>query len=170
MHAPLYVGLALSTIVSLVAGNPLPNPVDKKDVAADLGPVHAAPTRQPGPPRIGHPPRAVLEERRVAVAAAAVATATSCPKLIPYLPKLTWGPTKTVWTTTSTHTNTIDCGPCSTYSLLYVPIGVPPVIIFTTTTTAVAPSVTTVLECGEPASTDAEPTGRPVYTLTPSAK
>ncbi|KAH6880378.1 hypothetical protein B0T10DRAFT_551613 [Thelonectria olida] len=71
----------------------------------------------------------------------------TCPTTIHILPPMTAGPTRTVWTTTSTQTVTIDCGGCTTYSVSYVHLGPGPVVIYTTTTTVAQPSVTTALKC-----------------------
>lgn len=104
-------------------------------------------------------------------------TATSpsaCTTVIPILPSWTWGPTRTIWTTTTTATKDVDCGRCTAIARTYFPFGVPPVVIFTTTTTVAGPSPTTVLRCGKPtgiASAAPGPavTKAPEHTLTPSA-
>ncbi|PHH80032.1 hypothetical protein CDD82_2016 [Ophiocordyceps australis] len=75
-------------------------------------------------------------------------TATQCTTVLPLFPHITMGPTRTVWTSTATHTQSIDCAGCSKLTISYLPLGVPPVAIFKTTVTAATPTTTTVLACG----------------------
>ncbi|CAH0058573.1 unnamed protein product [Clonostachys solani] len=73
---------------------------------------------------------------------------SQCQSVLPILPKFTFGPTRTVFTTTTTHTSTVDCGICEDVVPVIVPLGIPPVVLFTATTTASTPYVTTEYECG----------------------
>ncbi|QUC15961.1 uncharacterized protein UV8b_00202 [Ustilaginoidea virens] len=96
----------------------------------------------------------------LAVALAAVATANplpeqeaptgGCTKTIAVLPPFTWGPTSTVWTTTTTLTRPVDCGGCTSVATRDIEVGPGPVVFFTTTVTATGPSTTTVLACATP--------------------
>ncbi|PHH63751.1 hypothetical protein CDD81_5516 [Ophiocordyceps australis] len=76
------------------------------------------------------------------------ATATQCTTVLPLFPHITLGPTRTVWTSTATATQSLDCAGCSKLTISYLPLGVPPVAIFHTTVTAAEPTTTTVLACG----------------------
>jgi hypothetical protein len=72
-----------------------------------------------------------------------------CTKLLLQLPQFTFGPTRTEWTETETFTESIDCSGCPNLVHSFLPLGVPPVAIFTTTTTAGTPTTTTVFACLE---------------------
>ncbi|KAM4062129.1 hypothetical protein HRG_008978 [Hirsutella rhossiliensis] len=74
--------------------------------------------------------------------------ASECTTTVPVFPTFTFGPVRTVYTTTTTATHLVDCGGCNHLALSYVHLGVGPVVFFTTTTTAQTPAATTVLECG----------------------
>lgn len=76
--------------------------------------------------------------------------ASACISLMPQIMGLDNGPTLTVWTATMTTTNLIDCVACSDALLSQVPLGVPPVVIFSATTTAPGTLVTTVVDCSRP--------------------
>lgn len=73
---------------------------------------------------------------------------SQCQSVLPILPKFTFGPTRTIFTTTTTHTSTVDCGICEDVVPMIVPLGIPPVVLFNATTTASTPLVTTEYECG----------------------
>ncbi|VUC22408.1 unnamed protein product [Clonostachys rosea] len=75
---------------------------------------------------------------------------SQCQSVLPILPKFTFGPTRTVFTTTTTHTVTVDCGICEDVVPVLLPLGIPPVVLFNATTTATIPYVTTEYECGSP--------------------
>lgn len=71
----------------------------------------------------------------------------SCTRHIFHAHQLTFGPTRTVWTTTETATSSLDCGGCSHLTVDMIPLGVPPVVIFKETTTLAQPTTTTVFCC-----------------------
>ncbi|KAL9489581.1 hypothetical protein ACSS6W_001858 [Trichoderma asperelloides] len=71
-----------------------------------------------------------------------------CTARVLQVPKLNIGPTRTIFTTTTTTDRIIDCGPCTNNSPIPIPLGVPPVAIFKTTVTAVEPYTETELVCG----------------------
>ncbi|PTB43490.1 hypothetical protein M441DRAFT_56487 [Trichoderma asperellum CBS 433.97] len=73
-----------------------------------------------------------------------------CTARVLQVPKLNIGPTRTIFTTTTTTDRIIDCGPCTNNSPIPIPLGVPPVAIFKTTVTAVEPYTETELVCGTP--------------------
>ena len=87
---------------------------------------------------------------------------------------LSFGPTQIVHTTTSTSTETVDCGSCADVRPTYLALGVPPVAIFDATTTVDEPSVATEYVCDPSSTADAARVkqrgayGRPgVKTITP---
>lgn len=90
-----------------------------------------------------------------------------CPKVVVRAPVWTWGPTRTVWTTTATATQIIDCGGCDQLTISDLFLGHGPVVFFTATTTATEPSITTELKCGHPTATSA-PTS--LYHLAPAVE
>ncbi|EFY85768.1 hypothetical protein J3458_005360 [Metarhizium acridum] len=67
-------------------------------------------------------------------------------------PKWTSGPTRTVWTSTTTATSEVDCGGCNDVTQSTLFLGVGPVVEFTTTTTMAEPSTTTAYACAASAA------------------
>ncbi|QPH04694.1 hypothetical protein C2857_001904 [Epichloe festucae Fl1] len=98
------------------------------------------------------------------------ASPPGCTKTIFGIPPWTAGPTRTIWTTTTTSTKYVDCGGCTAVARSYLPLGPGPVLLFTTTVTAAEPKTTSVLACGKPdclSSTGNYTTERSQYTLAP---
>lgn len=73
---------------------------------------------------------------------------TSCVKHLLHAPHYTWGPTLTIWTSTTTVTEKINCEGCTSVQLDYLHFGPGPVISFNTTVTAATPSTLKVPACG----------------------
>lgn len=71
-----------------------------------------------------------------------------CTARVLEVPKLNIGPTRTIFTTTTTTDRIVNCGTCTNNSPIPIPLGVPPVAVFKTTVTAVEPYTTTELVCG----------------------
>jgi hypothetical protein len=71
------------------------------------------------------------------------------------VPTFTWGPTETVWTSTATATQEVDCNGCDAVQVSYFPFGPGPVVFFTTTVTAATASTTTELVCSSTPTEDA---------------
>ena len=86
-------------------------------------------------------------------------------------PKYTHGPIKTVWTSTTTVSNPVDCGTCKHVMPTFYPAGPGPVIFFTSTVTATEPTTVSVPVCATGTSLDkavpkqelAQRTERPHY-------
>lgn len=98
------------------------------------------------------------------------ASPPGCTKTIFGIPPWTTGPTRTIWTTTTTSTKYVDCGGCTAVAKSFLPLGPGPVLLFTTTVTAAEPRTTSVLACGEPdclSGVGNHTIGRPQYTLKP---
>ncbi|KAH0599754.1 hypothetical protein MHUMG1_02544 [Metarhizium humberi] len=76
----------------------------------------------------------------------------ACTTTMPVFAKMTFGPTSTVWTSTATSTESVDCGGCNEVQTSVVYVGPGPVVFFTTTTTAETASTTTVLACATSAA------------------
>ncbi|RDA92156.1 hypothetical protein CP533_5609 [Ophiocordyceps camponoti-saundersi (nom. inval.)] len=90
----------------------------------------------------------------------------SCHKMLPLVMPINLGPVRTVWTTTTTTTRSIECSACPEVTVSWLFLGVPPVARFTTTTTAKTASTTSVLACSSyPA--DGAPSSSPVHYGTP---
>lgn len=93
----------------------------------------------------------------VAMAAAIVTTNSfniqketgGCGRIIHKVAAFTFGPTKTVWTTTETVTQTVDCGECGRVEITQIPMGPGLVIFFENTTTVAEPSLTTTYVCDQ---------------------
>lgn len=116
--------------------------------------AHCASPRpdQPAAPRL---PAAVMtpapvaaERRQPGLDNDDKSSATSCPKRLFHAPHFTWGPTRTVWTSTTTVTQEVDCGGCSDLQIVHLPFGPGPAVFFNTTVTATTASTTTVAACG----------------------
>ncbi|KAJ2968334.1 hypothetical protein NQ176_g9229 [Zarea fungicola] len=75
------------------------------------------PPNQPTAPRL--PPRLDSDDK---------SSATSCPKRLFHAPHFTWGPTRTVWTSTTTVTQEVDCGGCSDLQIFHIPSGPGPAV------------------------------------------
>ncbi|KND91651.1 hypothetical protein TOPH_03687 [Tolypocladium ophioglossoides CBS 100239] len=133
--APLLNFGLLLALAGLAPANPLP-PRDDVNANAERGQDFAV----------------VLDNDHAGASASASASG-ECTKLILKAPDWTWGPTKTLWTTTATSTRIIDCGGCDKYTMSYLFFGVPPVVIFDATTTATGPSITIEVKCGHPTAT-----------------
>ncbi|KAM0465063.1 hypothetical protein ACHAPV_002058 [Trichoderma viride] len=73
-----------------------------------------------------------------------------CTARVLQVPKLNIGPTRTIFTTTTTTDRIVNCGTCTNNSPIPIPLGVPPVAVFKTTITAVEPYTETELVCGTP--------------------
>ncbi|KAL6910296.1 hypothetical protein GGI43DRAFT_6782 [Trichoderma evansii] len=73
-----------------------------------------------------------------------------CTARVLQVPKLNIGPTRTIFTTTTTTDRIVNCGTCTNNSPIPIPLGVPPVAVFKTTVTAVEPYTETELVCGTP--------------------
>ncbi|OAQ62207.1 hypothetical protein VFPPC_07140 [Pochonia chlamydosporia 170] len=147
MYARQLVVLALALATSTMA-----NPVPRVDNAEDLEDTEV---------------RDVFQK-------STAAKTPGCTTVIPILPAWTWGPTRTIWTTTTTATAHVDCGLCTAIARTYLNLGVPPVVIFNDTTTVAVPSTTTVLRCATTTSiataTPASAVSKlPVSTPTPKA-
>ncbi|EXV01356.1 hypothetical protein X797_005452 [Metarhizium robertsii] len=67
-------------------------------------------------------------------------------------PHWTFGPTSTVWTSTATSTESVDCGGCNEVEASTFFLGMGPVVSFTTTITAETASTTTVFACATSAA------------------
>lgn len=74
----------------------------------------------------------------------------NCTARVLQVPKLNIGPTRTIFTTTTTTDRIVNCGTCTNNSPIPIPLGVPPVAVFKTTVTAVEPYTETELVCGTP--------------------
>ncbi|QLI71501.1 uncharacterized protein G6M90_00g073510 [Metarhizium brunneum] len=75
-----------------------------------------------------------------------------CTKTIFVAPQMTAGPVETVWTSTATSTQSVDCGGCNEVQASTMFWGVGPVVSFSTTTTAETASTTTVYACSTSAA------------------
>ncbi|KAK9445834.1 hypothetical protein VB005_00948 [Metarhizium brunneum] len=75
-----------------------------------------------------------------------------CTTTRPVAPQWTAGPVETVWTSTTTVTETVDCGGCNEVQATPMYWGVGPAVFFTTTTTAETASTTTVYACSTSAA------------------
>ncbi|KAM0257866.1 hypothetical protein ACHAQJ_004170 [Trichoderma viride] len=71
----------------------------------------------------------------------------NCTARVLQVPKLNLGPTRTIFTTTTTASRIVNCGTCTNASPVPIPLGVPPVAIFHTTVTATEPFTATELVC-----------------------
>lgn len=78
---------------------------------------------------------------------------SSCARTVFHAPQFTWGPTKTVWTSTTTATKAVYCGGCDELEITTLAFGPGPVVFFTTIVTASTASTTTVLVCDAPTPT-----------------
>ncbi|CAG9977929.1 unnamed protein product [Clonostachys byssicola] len=96
--------------------------------------------RASGPAALGEQPEKKGQDEKL--------KPSQCQSVLPILPKFTFGPTRTIFTTTTTHTSTVDCGFCEDVVPVMMPLGIPPVVLFNATTTASIPYVTTEYECG----------------------
>jgi hypothetical protein len=72
----------------------------------------------------------------------------NCTARVFQVPKINLGPTRTIFTTTTTASRIVNCGTCTNASPIPIPLGVPPVAIFKTTVTATEPFTATELVCG----------------------
>ncbi|KAG6054426.1 hypothetical protein E4U17_003795 [Claviceps sp. LM77 group G4] len=70
-----------------------------------------------------------------------------CTTTLYTFPPFIWGPTRTIWTTTTTSTDYIECGPCTAVTTSVVPDGPGPVVHFNTTITEKKPSPATAFAC-----------------------
>ncbi|KAG6064504.1 hypothetical protein E4U32_000205 [Claviceps aff. humidiphila group G2b] len=70
-----------------------------------------------------------------------------CTTTLYELPPFIWGPTRTIWTTTTTSTESINCGPCTAVTTAIIPDGPGPVVHFNTTITEKKPSLATAYAC-----------------------
>ncbi|KAG5957478.1 hypothetical protein E4U58_005984 [Claviceps cyperi] len=68
---------------------------------------------------------------------------TTLYRFLPFI----WGPTRTIWTTTTTSTESINCGPCTAVTTAIIPDGPGPVVQFNTTITEKRPSPATAFAC-----------------------
>ncbi|KAL7902630.1 hypothetical protein HDV63DRAFT_24536 [Trichoderma sp. SZMC 28014] len=92
-----------------------------------------------------------------------------CTARVLQVPKLNIGPTRTIFTTTTTTDRIVNCGTCTNNSPIPIPLGVPPVAVFKTTITAVEPYTETELVCGTPTtSTSIEEPAKATATTTTS--
>ncbi|PNP39025.1 hypothetical protein TGAMA5MH_09251 [Trichoderma gamsii] len=92
-----------------------------------------------------------------------------CTARVLQVPKLNIGPTRTIFTTTTTTDRIVNCGICTNNSPTPIPLGVPPVAVFKTTVTAVEPYTETELVCGTPTtSTSIEEPAKATATTTTS--
>ncbi|KAM3515920.1 hypothetical protein MY11210_000460 [Beauveria gryllotalpidicola] len=100
----------------------------------------------------------------VAILAAAAGTALAtpidardetCTTTVMRAAQYTWGPTDTVWTSTTTATEEVDCHGCDAVQTAYWPMGPGPVVFFSTTVTAATPSTATTLVCRSTPTGDA---------------
>lgn len=73
-----------------------------------------------------------------------------CTATIFSVPSIDLGPTRTVYTTTTTTPRTVHCGNCTNASPVPLPVGVPPVALFTTTVTATEAYTEAELVCSTP--------------------
>ncbi|RFU76808.1 hypothetical protein TARUN_5394 [Trichoderma arundinaceum] len=92
----------------------------------------------------------------------------NCTARVLQVPKINLGPTRTVFTTTKTTSRVVNCGTCTNASPVPIPLGVPPVAIFTTTITAKEPFTETELVCGNTTSTPSEVVKHSIVTVTVS--
>ncbi|KAG6016241.1 hypothetical protein E4U54_001912 [Claviceps lovelessii] len=69
------------------------------------------------------------------------------------LPQFNLGPTRTVYTTTTTATDAVDCGICTAVTTALFPDGPGPVAHFTTTVTEPYPTTVTDYKCATPTPT-----------------
>jgi hypothetical protein len=93
-----------------------------------------------------------------------------CTARVLQVPKINIGPTRTIFTTTTTTDRIVNCGTCTNNSPIPIPLGVPPVAVFKTTITAVEPYTETELVCGTPVTSPSieEPaTATPTTTSVP---
>ncbi|KAL7795157.1 hypothetical protein V8C37DRAFT_45459 [Trichoderma ceciliae] len=89
----------------------------------------------------------------------------NCTARVFQVPKINLGPTRTVFTTTTTASRIVDCGTCTNASPIPIPLGVPPVAIFKTTVTAKEPYTETELVCGATTNAPSEITKEGVVTV-----
>lgn len=79
---------------------------------------------------------------------------SGCTKQLFHAQAFTWGPVRTIWTSTATVTRKVNCGPCTALQLNYFPQGPGPVVFFPTTVTATTASTTTIPVCGATGTED----------------
>lgn len=92
---------------------------------------------------------------------------TECTRYVFPLPTLVWGPTSTLYTETSTVTESVDCGGCGSIVTSYGILGVPPVVRFNTTVTGTKPAIETAFVCRSSVQTSS--TSTTSSTIKPSA-
>ncbi|KAL7923075.1 hypothetical protein ACQKWADRAFT_66410 [Trichoderma austrokoningii] len=95
-----------------------------------------------------------------------------CTARVLQVPKLNIGPTRTIFTTTTTTDRIVNCGTCTNHSPIPIPLGVPPVAVFSATVTAVEPYTETELVCGTSTTTSpssAKPATATTTTITTTA-
>ena len=73
-----------------------------------------------------------------------------CTSVVLLSPDFDLGPTHTEYSSTTTTTETVDCGQCYAVVPSYLPLGVPPVALINATTTAATPSTATTYVCSNP--------------------
>ncbi|KAH6610136.1 hypothetical protein Trco_000156 [Trichoderma cornu-damae] len=83
----------------------------------------------------------------------------NCTARILQAPEFNLGPTRTVYTTTTTALRIVNCGACTNVSPISIPLGVPPVAVFTTTITAKEPYTDTEFVCGTTTDAPSRATG-----------
>ncbi|KIE02445.1 hypothetical protein MAJ_01479, partial [Metarhizium majus ARSEF 297] len=98
-------------------------------------------------PEMGNDPAA-----RGALNNPAAPAAPGCTTTQIVFPQFKAGPTSTVWTSTATFTESVDCGGCNQVRTSTLNMGPGPVVFFTTTVTAEAASTTTVVACATSAA------------------
>ncbi|KAG6176718.1 hypothetical protein E4U25_007403 [Claviceps purpurea] len=145
MHAANIMGLALAIAMQQLGAVARPaDPVDPNSPPVDLQPGDGDFIKLPWPP----------------------ATKTlGCTTTLYELPPFIWGPTRTIWTTTTTSTESINCGPCTAVTTAIIPDGPGPVVHFNTTITEKRPSPATAFACK---TSDGHVATIPTHTPTPT--